>query len=83
MQDLGELPLTLSAAITRLTANTMFMNTYAVSGIEAADAAAGASIGGSPIMNSAHTSGGRILNKPHYHPSISGQPSASHSFYGL
>jgi len=76
-------PMTQSQATAWLMANSSLVNTYAVSGSDAALAAGGASIGGSPVMDPAHTGDGKILNKPHYHPTIYGQRSDSHSFFGL
>ncbi len=46
--------------------------------------AAVAAGGGIPISDDAHTSFGRILNKPHYHPrDLNGNKIETHSFYGL
>jgi hypothetical protein len=76
-------PLSQGAAVSRLRCNSMHLNTYAVLYTDAFEAAAVAG-GNTPYYNSAHTSDGKILNKPHYHPvRPNNQRCDSHSFFGL
>lgn len=76
-------PVTLPVAISILKIGNVNLNVYSTLPNDAAIAANGASINGGGIYHSAHIENGKILNKPHYHPTNTGTKLESHSFFGL